>query len=192
MSTIEPPGARTRTSSCSARRMSLEWWMTPHENTSSNLPSGSSRRSQSPSATSAVSPNTARRLRVVSTAHGVRSRAVVSAPASANSWTAKPLPHPTSSTLLPRKPAKSTKRENGRPSAPTVRRSTLGSKTRLSSSRNHSCVSGAAAIGSPTSYDIGFRFHQSRTAVWVMAALPSLGRAPASRRRAAPAPASRR
>ena len=61
---------------------------------------------------------------VVSTAHGVRSRAETSAPASAKSWTAKPLPQPTSSTRLPRSASNSTNRENGLPSGPAVNRST--------------------------------------------------------------------
>jgi len=41
-----------------------------------------------------------------------------------------------------------------------VRRRTRGEKTRASSSRKYSRVPGSNGIGSPTSYDIGFRFHQ--------------------------------
>src|SRR5215208_3663576 len=41
---------------------------------------------------------------------------------------------------------------------------------RLSSSRKNACEPGSSTIGSSTSYDIGFRFHHSRTCCCVTAA----------------------
>src|SRR5207253_1339219 len=163
MSTTRPPGRHTRTSSRSAAAMSLEWWITPHEKTRSKAASAKGRASPAARRTSPPSPNASRRACVVATAQSVRSTAVSRAPASAKSWTAKPLPQPTASTSFPAKSAKGTKRENGRPSNPRVRRSTLGSKTRESSSRKYSGEPVSAAMGSSTSYDMGLRFHHART-----------------------------
>src|SRR5256714_1076057 len=152
--------------------MSLEWWMTPHEKTRSKDASAKGRSSPSPRCTSPSRPKASRRARVVATAQSVRSTAVTRAPASAKSWTAKPLPQPTSSTSLPAKSANGTKRENGRPSGPRVNRSPRGAKPRESSSRKYSGEPVSAAMGSSTSYDIGLRFHHARTCSCVTA--PSL------------------
>jgi hypothetical protein len=148
--------------------MSLEWWITPHEKTRSNEASANGSRSASSCRTSPSSPNASSRRRVVSTAQSVRSTAVTRAPASASICVAIPLPQPTSSTSRPASEPKSTKSENGCPLGPAVRRMYRGWKIRRSISRKNSCEPSSYGIGSSTSYDIGFRFHQSRTCCCVV------------------------